>query len=337
MQRVVRLTLLLVTLLALTACGGGQAESPAAIPDAPIAPTALPSPTPTTPPTPLAVIFAPPESDSGALALIQPLVEQAAAQAGLTVEVHQALDPAALPAGLQLVIAMPPAPNLQALITAAPNTQFIAMAVPGLTAAPNLTELSGGGQRAAKTGFLAGYTAAMMTDDYRVGVIFSLSEPAYGQGFTTGVRYFCGLCQQQYPPFFNYPLSGQISAGAMQGEWQAVADQLISSSVQTLFIAPDITDPALYNYLAQNGIRLIGGTTPPDSVSANWLGTISLDTSDALVQVIPQVLQNGGQGQINSTLTIQPGGSGVLGRGYLIRLSEIASQLEEGSIYPGAQ
>lgn len=329
--------LALIVLLALSACSGNQADSPEVIPDTPVAPTAQPSPTPSPPPVPLAVIFAPADSNPGTLAQVQPVVEQAASQAGLMVEVHQNLDPGALPAGLKLVVAIPPAANLPDLIAAAPNTQFIAMAVPGLAPSPNLTEITGGGQRSAKTGFLAGYTAAILTEDYRVGAIYSANDPAYGTGFINGARYFCGLCQQQYPPFYDYPLTGQISAGAGPGEWQVVADQLISYSVKTMFVAPDINDPALYEYLAQNGIMFIGGSTPPESVNANWLGTISLDTGEALAGAIPLVLNSGGQGQINTTLTIQPGGSGLLGNGYLMNLNEIAGQLEEGNISPGVQ
>ncbi len=333
----VPIALILIALLALTACGGKQSQTPEALPDTPTPPTALPEATATTEVTPLAIIFAPPESNPGTLSAIQPVVEQAAAQAGLTVQVQQALDPAALPAGLQLVVAIPPAANLPDLIAAAPNVQFIAMAVPGLAAAPNLTEITGGGGLAAKAGFLAGYTAALMTEDYRVGVIYSNSEPAYGQGFVDGAIYFCGLCQQQYPPFYEYPLYWQISAGAAQGEWQVAADQLIASSVTTAYIAPDIPDPALYEYLAQHNVLMIGASPPPESVSAHWLGTINLDSTSSLAQAIPQVLQNGGQGQISTSLTIQPGGSGLLGAGYIMNLNDVAAQLEAGTVYPGAQ
>ena len=333
----IQIPLLLIVLLVLTACGGKQESAAETVLDTAVPPTAAPSPTPTTPPTPLAIIFAPPESDASTLAAIQPIVEQAAAQAGLVVEVHQTLDPATLPAGLQLVVALPPAANLQELIAAAPNAQFIAMAVPGLAAVPNLTEITGGGQRAANTGFLAGYTSALVTDDYRVGVIFSFSQPAYGQSFVTGVSFYCGLCQQQYPPFFEYPLTWQISADAAPGEWQVVADQLIASSVKTVFIAPDINAPALYEYLAQNGIMMISSNTPPDSVSAYLLGTINLDTTSALSQIIPQVLSNGGQGQIPTAMSIMAGGAGILGPGHIRNINEIAAHLEAGNIYPGAQ
>lgn len=337
MNKRIQIIFLLFTLLLLAACGGKQETAPEVTLDTPVPPTAEPSPIPTTPPTPLAVIFAPPESNTGTLAAIQPVVEQAAAQAGLIVEVHQTLDPAALPAGLQLVVALPPAANLQALIAAAPNVQFIALAVPGLAATTNLTEITGGGQLAANAGFLAGYTAAILTEDYRVGVVFSFSEPAYGQSFVTGVRYFCGLCQQQYPPYYEYPLTWQISAGAAQGEWQAVADQLVAYNVKTVFIAPDINDPSLYDALAQNGIMMIGSNTPPENVSAFWVGTINLDITSALAGAIPQVMGNGSQGQISTSLTIVPGGSGLLSTGYLNNLNEIAAQLGAGIIDPEGQ
>jgi len=328
-----RLILILLLLLALPACKSSQ-PTPEVLLETPVVPTAASSPTPTVPAAPLAVLLAAPESDPNTLAQLQPVVEQAAAQAGLTFEVRQALDPAAVPAELKLVVALPPAANLQQSIAAAPNTQFIALVVPGLTAAPNLTEITGSGQRAAKEGFMAGYIAAVMTEDYRVGVLYSNNDPAYGNGFVTGTRYFCGLCQQLYPPFYDYPLSYQIPIGADAGTWQGAADVLIASSVKTMYIAPDISDNALYEYLAQNGVMILGGVTPPTSVAGNWLASVQLDVPTTLAQTIPLVLQNGAQGQVGAQLSVLNTNAGVMGNGYLTNFNEIANMLETGIIDP---
>jgi hypothetical protein len=329
-----RLIPLLLILLVLSACKSGQ-PTPEALLETPVIPTPEPSATPTIPPNPLAVLLAAPESDAVTLAQVQPVVEQAALQAGLTFEVRQGLDPAAMPAELKLVVALPPAANLQELVTAAPNTQFIALVVPGLTAAPNLTEITGSGQRAAQEGFLAGYISAVMTQEYRVGVLYSTNEPVYGNGFVNGVRYFCGLCQQLYPPFYDYPLTYQIPLGADAGTWQGAADVLIASAVKTMYIAPDLSDNALYEYLAQNGILILGGVTPPPSVASNWLASIQLDVSSTLAQTIPLVLQNGAQGQVSAQLALQNTNTEVLGSGYIMNFNEIVSKLERGIISPG--
>jgi hypothetical protein len=323
-------------LLILCACKSGQ-PTPETLLESPIAPTAEPSPTATIPPNPLAVLLAAPESDLTALAQLQPVVEQAAAQTGLAFEVRQTLDPAAIPAELKLVVALPPAANLQQLIASAPNTQFIALVVPGLAAAPNLTEITGSGQRAAREGFLAGYISAVMTDDYRVGTLYSTNDPAYGNGFINGARYFCGLCQPLYPPFYEYPLSYQIPVGADAGAWQGAADVLIAADVNTIYVAPDISDTALYEYLAQNGIMILGGVTPPISVASNWLASIQLDIPSTLAQTIPLVLQNGAQGQVGAKITVQNANADSMSSGYISNFGEITNKLEAGIIDPGGE
>jgi hypothetical protein len=114
--------------------------------------------------------------------------------------------------GLQLIVALPPDPGLAALIAAAPETQFLAVNIPGLEPAPNLSQIQAQGVRPDQSAFLAGYLAAAITQDWRAGVISLAGDATARLGFTNGVYYFCGLCRPAYPPFPNpgYPLSVEL-------------------------------------------------------------------------------------------------------------------------------
>jgi hypothetical protein len=65
------------------------------------------------------------------------------------------------------------------------------------------------GDRPDQLGFIAGVIAAMVSPDWRAGVI-SLSDTIDGRsartGFLNGVNFFCGLCLPIHPPVYEYPL-----------------------------------------------------------------------------------------------------------------------------------
>ena len=320
-------------LLLLTACNTNNPSTPAV--GAPAATETLLTPTDTAVPSPRIVLLAPPETDPILLAEIEPEINTIAAENAIQVEVSQALDPAALPANMQLVVAAPSSPNLPDLVAAAPQVQFVALMIPGLTPADNLTVISPGGQDALNQGFIAGYIATVLTDDYRVGSITSFSQPGYRQGFITGARFYCGLCPQLYPPYHEYPLSAEINANPSPAEWQSAADQLLTSSVNTIFIAPDIADSALFEYLAQKDINFISTVVPPETAKSNWLLAIEYDIPTVLQQVLPAVLQNGAMEQVNAPLSLHPSDSALLGPGYIAHFDHIINQLQQGAIDPG--
>jgi hypothetical protein len=332
---------LIILIMLLTACGSDQTVTP----DPALVETLMaehleqavePTSTPLPEANPLLALYAAPGTEAGLAAGAQSAVEESAAQLGLLFEVRNVIDLAApAPEGLQVLVALPPAPGLAEAVAAWPEVQFIALAVPGLTPAPNLTEITAGGEKALNEGFLAGYIAAAHSDDYRVGTITSFAETGYREGFVNGVRYFCGLCQQQYPPFYNYPIFIEIQAPPNPAEWQAAADQLAASNVLTVYIAPDISDPALIEYLAQSGIQVIGGVTPPESASGSWLLAVRHGLLDVLRQTLPLVLQGGSQGQLRAYLSFEEVNPALVGEGRITHYQRLAAEVEAGIIDAG--
>jgi hypothetical protein len=141
---------------------------------------------------------------------LQDVLKGLAEQAGLGFEVRTSLEAKEL-GNVHIVVALPPANGLEALAESTPGTQFLAFGVEGVQPASNLSVLNSAAGRPDQLGFLAGYLAAAITEDWRVGVVSEASTAggkAASLGFRHGVTYFCGLCLPVYPPFPNrgYPV-----------------------------------------------------------------------------------------------------------------------------------
>jgi hypothetical protein len=178
------------------------------------------------------------------------------------------------------VVVVPPDPGLAELVAAAPDTQFLALGIPGLEAAPNLTIIGGEAGRPDQQGFIAGVIAAMLSADWRVGVI-SLSDTVEGRaartGFLNGVIYFCGLCRPAHPPFYEYPLYIELPSTATSVEWQEAANYMVDHNALTVYVYPQAGDEAMLSILAAGKINIISGGEPPQAALSSWVVSLTTD------------------------------------------------------------
>ena len=199
------IVLFVLIAIILSACGAGKsAATSTSIPtDTPIVP---PEPT-ATPTVPLAVLVVPADLDPDASNLYQKTVYDLAQTSGFRFQVLNSLSPETIEPGLRVVIALPPDPGIAALAAAAPQVQFLAINIPGITAGGNISVLSGSGQSDVAA-FLAGYTAALTTDDYRIGMIIPKDNPDAIRAlnaFANGMKFYCGICRPVYYSAWAYP------------------------------------------------------------------------------------------------------------------------------------
>ena len=114
--------------------------------------------------------------------------------------------------------------------------------------------------------FLAGYTAAMTTDDYRIGMMMPKDNAdairalnAYAKGMT----YYCGTCQPVYFYNWTYPQYIEIPATEDVNNYDAYADILMSQyKVGNIFLYPDIYTEDLATYIGTTGTSMIGTDQP---------------------------------------------------------------------------
>ena len=281
-------------------CGG---EIPSFNPTSTIPPTATLTPTSTatstptaTPLPPVGIFLSPPDAPPSLAAEMQSLVSEGISGLGYRFQVRPSLtDEDFRRDDIRMVIAIPPGSNITDLIKAHPETQFLTVGILDLQPAPNLTAIGSDGNRLDQQGFVAGYIAAMVTADWRVGVIgFSDSREtvAARQAFFTGVKYYCGLCRPNYAPFYEYPLYFELGLEADSIAWRTAADYMIQRFVETVYIVPGAGDDAMLRYLMENEINIIAGMPPLPDNNEHWVVSLQFDLMEMFKDTWPAFLSD---------------------------------------------
>jgi hypothetical protein len=308
--------IVMLGLAGLLAAGCGQFKSkPTQTPTIPgatstTAPTETPLPSPTsTPLPPLAVLLAPPGSDEAQVQALQSALNEPITAAGLRWQVRPSLSQVDFTPELRLVIVLPPDPGVAAMAGAAPQTRFLSVGIPGVEPAANLSVIAASSERSDQQGFIAGVIAAMITPDWRVGAIGlaeNVSARAAENAFIHGSTYFCGLCLQAYPPFYDYPLVVNLPATASPAEWREIGNYMIDHMVQTMYVVPGAGDAGMFDVLAQANVNVIGEKMPSEAMSAYWV--VSLRPAEILPvvrELLPDLLSGEAGVKVAMPLTLQ--------------------------------
>jgi hypothetical protein len=264
-----------------------------------------------------------------------------AGQSGLRFEVRQTLSLADVQETSQtVVVALLPDPGLASLVTSAPHTQFLAIGYSGLKPAQNLTLLTQAARPDLK-GFLAGYIAAVVTADWRVGVVGE-ADSAEGktarQVFANGVYYFCGLCRSVYPPYPipGYPLHMELASGAGQAEWDAVFAYFKEWQVQTVYVPSPLDIEPFLRALSQAGFNLIADQAPPVGLETRWVASIrSGDLRKEVTDLWPKLVSGQGGATINLSISITDANPDLFSPGRQKLVNEMLADLLGGFIDTG--
>ena len=327
---------LVVLSILITACGASETPVATTTPqptDTPIIPPTLTA----TPTVPLAMLILPADLDVETSNLYQKTVYDLAQSAGFRFQVRNTLTPADLAEpGLQILIALPPdpGPGIMTLAAAAPQVQFLAINIPGVTAGGNISVL-GGNSQSEIAAFLAGYTAALITDDYRTGMMIPKDNAdalralnAYANGRT----FHCGTCRPFYYLPWSFPQYVEIPAEEDKANYDAYADILmLQYKVRTIYLYSDIAIPELYEYIGTTGVYMIG-TITPDPRPAGWAMTIQPDVIKAIQNAWPQLIAGQGGITVQSPLGLSDIDPSLLSPGRQRLVQQVLDDLQAGRI-----
>lgn len=328
-------TILLLTVMAVlaSACGPSQ-PSVTATPPPTETPIVAPTLTPTTA-SPLAVLIVPADLDPTASNLYQKTVYDLTQQSGYRFQVRNTFTEADLAEpGLQIVIAVSSDPGIAALAPAAPQVQFLTINIPGITAGGNISVL-GNNTQSEIAAFLAGYTAAMVTDDYRIGMLIPRDNADAVRAlnaFATGMVYYCGTCRPVL--FYNSPFPQYLDIGAEEDKnnYDAYADILMMQyKVSTIYLYPDIYTEDLANYIGTTGAYVLG-TVSPEQRPAGWIMTIQPDVIKAIQNAWPQLAAGQGGITVESPLGLSDIDSTILSPGKQQLVEQTLNELQAGLI-----
>lgn len=327
---------LLVTLsgLLLNACGFGNSATPTAVS------TQTPVPLPTltaTPVTPLAILVMPADMDKTASDAYQKVVYDLAQQSNMRFQVRNTFTAADVEPGLQIVVALPPDPGIAAIAAAAPKVQFLSIDIPGITAGGNVSTLASNSQ-VDVAAFVAGYTAAMISNDYHTGMLIPQANPDAQRAlvaFTNGASYYCGLCQPFYYVPYSFPQYLEIPAAETKTNYGGYANILISKyGVDTIYLYPDIQIKELTDSLAASGKQVIG-TTLPNPRPSGWVMTIRPDETKAIQQGWPNLVAGKGGQSVPSPLGLEDVNPNFLSPGRERLVQQVLDELQVGRIFTG--
>lgn len=266
-------------------------------------------PTPTLPP-PLAILLIPADLNENLSRDYQAAIYDLAQQSGLRYQVRNTLsvEDLALEPNLKVVVALTPDVGLANLAASAPQAQFLAVNIPEVMPGGNVSVLGGEGIRTDQQAFMAGYIAALVTEDFfEIGAILSKDSPeslVIQNAFRTGRTYYCGLCRPigLFTPF-EYPAFIEIPADAKPAEYPAYADVLIlQKKVATMYIQPGLDIPELLDYLTTAGVLMIGTKTPHKPLSS-WVVTLQPDYLAATIAAWPSLVSGDGGKTFPAPLT----------------------------------
>ncbi len=333
-MRIKHFFLTVLILIIISACGGSSTE----IAPPTVVPTHTPLPAATiipTPSTPLAILVIPTDMDKAASDLYQKTVYDLAQGSGFRFQVRNELTAADVTdPTLKVVVVLPPDPGVVTYATAAPNVQFLAVDIPNVTAGGNVSVLAGTDQVEVPA-FLAGYVAAMITDEYLIGMIIPKDNPDAQRAFyafDNGKKYYCGKCGTFLLYAFGYPQYVEIPADEKPERYGGYANVLINDrKVQTLYIYPTLANPDFLSYLGTQGVQLIG-TSAPDPRPGGWVMTIRPDTVKAIQNAWPQLIAGQGGVNVQSPLGITDVDSSILTPGKLRLAQETLDALLAGRI-----
>lgn len=322
-----------VAAIVLSACGAPQASA-TAIPLPTDTPIVLPTPSPTAA-TPLAILVLPAELDADTSNLYQKTVYDLAQQTGHRFQVRNTLSVADVAEpGLQIVIVVSVDPGIAALAAAAPQVQFLAINIPALAPGGNVSVL-GGNSQTDIAAFLAGYTAAMITDDYRIGMLIPRDNGDAIRAlnaYAAGMAYYCGSCRPLF--FFNwtFPQYVDIAADEDKNVYHAYADILmLQYKVRTIYLYPDIYTEDLANYIGTTGTNVIA-TISPEQRPAGWVMTIQPDVIKAIQNAWPQLAAGQGGVTVQSPLGLSDMDPTILSPGKQRLVEETLNDLQAGLI-----
>jgi len=327
------ITFFLVSFLLLTACGS-RAQPPATV-AAVSTETLVPAPilTPTIG-TPLAILVLPADLDPDTSNLYQKAVYDLTQQSGYRFQVLNSMTSADLDPALKVVVVVGNDPGIAELAAAAPQAQFLTINIPNITPGGNVSVLANSTPTDVAA-FLAGYTAAMTTDDYRIGVMIPKDNADAIRAlnaYASGMTYYCGTCQPVLFYAWKYPQYIEIPSTEDKKNYNAYADILMSQyKVKNIFLYPDIYTQDLATYIGTTGTSMIG-TINPDQRPAGWMMTIQPDVIKAIQNAWPQLTSGQGGLTVQSPLGLADVDSDLLSEGKQRLVEQTLNDLQSGKI-----
>lgn len=283
------LLLLLILVLTLSSCksptaGPQPAETLTALTAVPVTPTVESSRL-------VYVTTAPTEGDANAA-----ILSAFAAANSLKFETFASIEAAALTGTEKIVVLQQAAENQEALLSGAPQTQFISLSGGDADGKSNLSVVTAKPEDVA---FMAGYLSTLIAYDWRSAALLTTDGPlgaGEADAFWNGGKFVCGKCNPVYPPMVDLPQIINLASGSDAASWLAAANQILPNWAEAVYLDAEAATPEVLDVFAAAEVTVLSTIQPPADSSAYWGATISANSSEVLQTALENALAGqGGQ------------------------------------------
>ncbi len=286
--------------------------------------------TPTSSPVTIA-IYINPDAESDKLAgLALPIIDELAASTGLQIEELVDLSNPISNPGTQIIVLIGVPTTASDLIQNHPEIQFLIIGETDIQPGANVSTIGSEGLPRHEQSFLAGYIAALITPEWRVGMMMTETEPTeLADTFQRGVWFYCGLCRQTYPPFYDYPVFEIVEAGGVNQAFQALS----GFSLDTVYASEGaLTQTGGIEEGETLAIKIIGAAPPLDARRSNWVVTIQFDLEAPLKSVWSDLLEGNGGKDLPISFILTDVNDEILSPGKFDHVNRVVSEVVGGFI-----
>ncbi len=274
------------------------------------------------------------EADQGLVMSVSNALEALTQASGLKFETVENLTPESITTNVKVVVGIGEDLDIAGWALGSPNTQFIAVNMPGIDPSNNISVIGDPVLDENRTAFMAGYLAALISEDYKVSALIPSdidTNEKIIDSFLVGARFFCGICQPKYPPYNQFPQWQTLPVENASSGFEGVVDLIASNGTEILFLHESLLSPEILDYLAGYGLVVISNGVQKYPY-AYWAGTLETDLVTGLNTIWSNVVAGNGGFKVPGSLILTDMDAELISEGRYRLFEEMADDLENGMI-----
>ncbi|MHB8087051.1 MAG: hypothetical protein ACYDH2_02265 [Anaerolineaceae bacterium] len=232
--------------------------------------------------------------------------------------------------GIKVMVVFSGLDNLAEVAVSNPQIQFITTAQ-NTAAAANISTLAANPVHVA---FMAGYLAAMTSEDWRAGAL--ISDPVnvgLANAFTRGGEYLCGRCTPKYGPILFYPVTYSTDGANDAVSWVIQAQTMWAETyANSVYIDTAADYPEVLDVFTD---KVLFSSNPTSANLARYAAVLGGDMTSTLQTALPELLAGTGGKTYNARVGLLIiNNSEVVSEAKQARFNEVAQALADNLINP---
>jgi hypothetical protein len=183
-----------------------------------------------------------------------------------------------------------------------------------------------------KMGFIGGYISAMQSPEWRAGILVTPDSGSSGEvaAFLNGFTYFCGLCRQVNPPYYDYPVVISVepdNSGSIQDALASFSQQ----RVRTVYLPSSMRDAAFGGVNIPAGLLFLAADSGMEDLTG-WMVGVIPDYQAAAERAFTNAEQGGAGMTIPLSVQLADPNYSYISQGRVTHVEQILEDVNSGFI-----